>query len=57
MEKGTRPTARIIADVNPATKDQLVSMSRELNKSMTEILSILIDEECTRLKNGLSIFK
>lgn len=41
--KAARTTARIIADVNPEIKEKLIALSKETNKSMTEILSMLID--------------
>ena len=41
----TRATARIIADVNPEVKEKLVALSNKTGKSMTEILSILINAE------------
>lgn len=51
--KATKSTSRIIADVRPEVKEQLQEMSHKSGRSMTEILSWLIEKEFKRvLGNG-----
>jgi DNA topoisomerase VI subunit B len=40
--------SRIIADVQPEVKEKLFSLAQDEGKSMTEILSILIESEFSR---------
>jgi predicted DNA-binding protein len=41
--KGARATARITADVNPEVKEKLISLSKGMERSMTDILTALIE--------------